>query len=265
MATPDERDWELINGYADGALSPVERERVARRLTTEPALAAALTEVQKVKAGLSLLAPRPVAAEPEVPARRPGRRALPALAAACVALVIGAAIGAAVIGGAGDANAPMTGEMAGDAASTLAQIHAGFSARAYALRRAEPVGTISTGSMGDLEAFDLAPSRLTLVDVRDMRANGRDLVAMHYRGPNGCRLTIAAALGDAIATGATEAGLTARWTSGRIGFHVIATGMDAARFAAIADYLRSESLHPAESAPQRLALASATETARPCV
>ncbi len=119
--------------------------------------------------------------------------------------------------------------------------------------------------MGDLSALDLSVARLTLVDVRSENVGGANLVAMHYRGRNGCSLTIAVTEGgEGPSRNPAGETLEAQWPVGSKQYLLVATGMDRARFEAIADYARAESLRRDGGQPLRVAVRSATEHAQPC-
>jgi anti-sigma factor RsiW len=251
MAKLSETDWEMINAYADGELSAEDEDEVSRRLTRDAALAAALAEVRATKAALLLIRP---AAEPAPTARgRFGARRL-ALAASLAAVV---ALGTLYqFGGAGE-----------DWRDAPADLHAALSANTYVLPEGAALPVISTARIGDFEVFDLSSSRLTLVDVRTTRRDDRDVVAMHYRGRRGCRLTVVAleALpGDPSVLPARHGGLGARWSVGRAHFYVLASGMDRDRFDAIVAYAKAESHRLDRRDTLVLAMSDATERARPC-
>jgi len=247
------RDWELINAYADGELPAAERTAIARRLALDPALAAALAEVHATKAALSLIRPAPAEAEPRP--RRTGLRRV-ALAASLAALVVS--------GAAFQHHQARLGETWQDAPAFL---HTELSANAYVLPEKATPAVISTARIGDVQAFDLSSSHLYLVDVQSSRRAGRDVVAMHYRGRHGCRLTavaVEAEPGDPAELPARHQGLGARWTVGDIHYYLLAKGMDGDRFAAIARYARAESLSMHHQDKLRVAMAEATDNARPC-
>src|SRR5690606_2343395 len=131
----------------------------------------------------------------------------------------------------------------GDWRDFAAKLHRELSANAYILTPATPVAAISTGGMGDLSAFDLSDSRLTLVDVRNANVGGTNVIAMHYRGYNGCSLTIAVtAAREVPSRNLGDGALQAHWTAGSNQYLVVATNMDRTRFDAIAAYARAESL-----------------------
>lgn len=249
-----ESDWELINAYADGELPPAGMAEVRRRLAAEPALAASMAEVRSTKSRLAALRP---AASPDLPSPAPraprARRRI--AAAACLAALV--ALGAAY-------------QLLWRAPSWIespAELHRILASKTYVLPERQALPVISTARIGDMRVFDLSSSRLFLVDVQSSRQAGRDVVAMHYRGLRGCRLTVVAVeamTGDPAALPVRHEGLGARWTAGPIHFYLLASGMDRNRFDAIATYARSESLRLNDDAELRVAMREATAQARPC-
>ena len=251
MSELSERDWELINAYADGELSAADEAMVARRLTHDKGLSAALAEVHASKAALSLMRPKKVA--PEVLSANAGLRRIALVASLAVLLVSGVAY-----------QYNNLGETWRDAPASL---HADLSTKTYVLEENPVLPVISTARIGDLMAFDLRSSRLFLVDVQSTSRDGRDVVAMHYRGRNGCRLTaiaLEAMPGDPTVLPVRHEGLGDRWTIAGIHYYVLADGMDERRFAAITQFARSESRRLEQRDELRLAMSSATERARPC-
>jgi hypothetical protein len=261
-----ESDWTLINAYADGELPADRAAEIARRLRSEPALAEALAEVRSTKSRLAAMRPAQ-AADRRVPTlrvptlgaptlRAPSLRASRRLAAAaCIALPL--AIAAAY---------PALWRSP-DWTEAAAEFHRSLSENTYVLPDRVALPVISTARIGDVQVFDLSSSRLYLVDVQSSRGSGRDVVAMHYRGRNGCRLTavaVEALAGDPAELPVRHEGLGARWTVGPIHFYLLASGMDDARFRAIASYARAESERLNRDARLRLAMQDATDHARPC-
>ncbi len=251
MTKLSETDWELINAYADGELSPEDKDALSRRLTHDAVLAAALAEIHATKAALSLIRP---AKEP-IPTERGsfGIRRFALAASLAAAVVLGAFY---QFGGVGEdwRNAP-------------AELHAALSTNTYVLPEGGVMPVISTARIGDFEVFDLSSSRLTLVDVSTTRRDDRDVVAMHYRGRRGCRLTVVALEslpGDPSVLPARHDGLGARWSVGRAHFYVLASGMDRDRFDAIVTYAKAESRRLHQRDTLELAMRDATDKARPC-
>jgi anti-sigma factor RsiW len=251
MTMLSETDWELINAYADGELPAGDEEAISRRLTHDTALAAALAEVHAAKASLSLM--RPVK-EPALPVRRGSEFRRLALAASVAAAV---AFGALY----------QFGGLTEDWRDAPADLHAAFSGNTYVLPEGSALPVISTARIGDVQAFDLSSSRLALVDMQTVSRAGRDVVAMHYRGRNGCRLSavaLEAGAGDPDSLPARHDGLGARWTVGGIHFYLLASGMDRNRFSAIATYAEAETRRLNDQDEMRLAMRSATDQAQPC-
>lgn len=250
MAKLSETDWELINAYADGELSAADEAAISLRLSDEAALAAALASVRELKA--EILSIRPAVAVP-VARRWPTVRRLAVAASLAAAVVLGAIY---QFGGASE-----------DWRDAPAALHATLSAKTYVLPESGALPVISTARIGDIEVFDLSSSRLTLVDVSTTRRDDRDVVAMHYRGRRGCRLTVVAVeamAGDPSVLPARHDGLGARWSVGRAHFYLLASGMDRARFDAIAAYAKAESQRLDQRDTLALAMRDATDKAQPC-
>jgi anti-sigma factor RsiW len=251
MTMLSETDWELINAYADGELPAGDAGAIARRLTHDADLAAALAEVHATKAALSLIRP---AMEPAPSVQRgSGFRRLAFAASVAAAVAFGALY--------------QFGGLAEDWRDAPANLHAAFSGNTYVLPEGSTLPVISTARIGDVRAFDLSSSRLALVDVQTLSRAGRDVVAMHYRGRNGCRLSVVALEAgpdDPASLPARHDGLGARWTTGGIHFYLLASGMDRNRFIAIATYAKAESQRLNDQDEMRLAMRSATDQAQPC-
>ncbi|MHA1566665.1 MAG: hypothetical protein ACTSX7_15245 [Alphaproteobacteria bacterium] len=252
MTKLNESDWRLINAYADGELSAASTAELTQRLPQDAALAAALAEIRTVKQALSRMGDVQ-AAQPRPAAPRLARRL--ALAAS-VALVL---FGAGLLG----RQALLT-----DWRDAPAELHAALSANSYVLSDSTAVTIISTARIGDVAVLDLSPSRLTLADVKTAHRQDRDVVAMHYRGRRGCRVTVIAieALpNDPAPSPARNEGLSVQWSVGAIHYYLLAGGMDADRFDAIVSYAQAESRRLEGRDTLRLAMNTATEKAQPCV
>jgi anti-sigma factor RsiW len=244
-------DWEALNAYADGELDGPARNAMARRLAYDPALSARLAEVHAAKAAVSLLRPE-IGTAPRRSRLSSGRRL-----AIAVSLLAAAGLGTFY---------HLAGP-AGEWRHAPAELHAGFSDRAYVLSETPYLPVVSTPRIGDVTAIDLSGARLLLVDVATARRDGREIVAMHYRGRNGCRVTLVAleaVRGEEPPLPTGEIGLSAAWSDGAIHYTLMAGGMDAARFAAIRAYVRAETRRTAPGDELALAMRSATDGARPC-
>lgn len=250
-----EADWAKLNAYADGELGEAAREAMARRLAHDPEFARALADVHAAKAAVSLMRPSnitPAETQERFPGLPGGGRRLALAASLAAMLVLGALYG---FDGRG-----------GDWRSAPVELHKSFSAEAYALPDAGRMPVISTARIGDLRAVDLSASRLSLVDFRSLSRDERDIVAMHYRGRNGCRVTLVAteARPGEVAPVPLGEGLTSAWNVDSIHYALLAGGMDRARFDAIVAYARAETRRMAPRDELRLAMRSATAKAQPC-
>lgn len=234
-----ERDWEAVNAYRDGELPDLARRAFERRIYREPDLAAALAEVTRLHGALAALRPAP--ASPGAAPARP-RAALTWLAAGAVIVVIG--LGGYLATRAGTGLSPQ-------------DLHAAFAGA--------PVEALPEARIRQVRAFgaaglpDLSAARLVPVAVRSLSDTR---VAAHYAGENGCRLTLVAD-GNGAELTLPEGANFARWQTERAAYALVATGMDAARFAAVARYVR-DALDQTASPGTRLALKDATDAAPPC-
>ena len=249
-----DRDWELVNAYADGELPDESAAELKLRLETEPELLAALEDVRQAQLRLAMLAPPRTTVEPPRPDRLP--RAAVTAAAACLAVILALAAAYELAW-----KPPAWTRAASD-------FHHQLSDNGYVLPEEAALPVVSTARIGDVPAFDLSSSRLVLVDIQSARRAGRDLVAMHYRGRNGCRLTVVALealAGDPANLPIRHEGLGKRWTVEHIHFYVLANGMDLGRFKAIATFAEAESRRLGRTEALRAAMDTATQTAQPCV
>ena len=91
----------------------------------------------------------------------------------------------------------------GDSSRSIAlDLHAAFSSKTYVLSEVETKHTVSSFRYGDIDIPDLSASALTLADVVTKSVDNKEVIAMHYRGKRGCRLTLVAV--DGFAEGADE-------------------------------------------------------------
>ncbi|MDA5095807.1 hypothetical protein O2N63_17080 [Aliiroseovarius sp. KMU-50] len=251
MTTVLDHDWKLLNAYADGELTPEVEAQVAERLRGEPQLVAALEEIRETKSDLALLRP-PVTSDHAHgrPPRTP-RLALPLTLAA--AFVAGAIF--------------VSQFMSQDWRNAPSELHAKFSANSYVLPEEINLPVISTASSNTISAFDLSSSRLTLVDVQISRQARRETVAMHYRGRNGCRVTVVAmeaSAKDPLPQSGEIKGLAETWSVEGLHFFLLASGMDTNRFQAIAAFAKAESFRLTGRDRLRMAMRETTDQAKPC-
>lgn len=251
---PDDSDWMALNGYADEALGEAEARALEARLAGDPALRGELERIRSLKAQMRRLRPAPIGPRHRGLAGR--RLAAAGLAAALAGVVLVAALLLAPFGEDGWV-------------AQAEALHRQLSGNSYVVEEAGALPVVSTRhSLIEFRAPDLTASRLFLVDARVAGGRGGETVALHYRGMRGCRLTIVAVeaeAGDAAAP-APPSGLLARlWDFDGFHFAVIAEGMDAARFASVADYAETAIAEAAKSPDEmRTAMATRYRTARPC-
>lgn len=240
----NQRDWTLLNAYADGELEPAEMEMFSARLRQEPGLAAELHRILALKTGLAGLHATAGRSSGCAPASR--RRA--ATIALAASLLIACLIGLSVSDRSTTADGGQT--------DIVLALHSEFSRISY------PAAIAAGAPAGDIEPPDLSGSNLRIVDSRRGASPAAGAVGYHYRGPRGCRVTLV--VGSSLQLPA-QAALARRWTVGDRTLVLIADGMDPQRFAAIAAYAESatRNAHPGDDL--RLALEERTAAARPCV
>jgi hypothetical protein len=241
MSTINDQDWELLNAYHDGELDAVDSHEIARRIAGDPHLAAALADIREMSAALKQL--RPVAATaPVAKTRRLFSRPMAVAASLAAAIVVAGALFTL-----------QPGEP-----DTPAAWHADFLAQDYTAPVSDIVQTARL--FGPQGAPDLSLANLSLVDQRSPKAGS---MALHYAGQNGCRLTLTAGFDVGAATVVQADTLSRFWAAGAVNYMVLATGMDPARFDAIALYIRQLTEQSAQPATV-LAMQKATERAVPC-
>lgn len=250
----DERDWEILNAYADGELEPQDERELTARLNREPALRAALADIQKVKqATIALRAQQAAVKKPVVWPR--------AIAASLLAVGIFFA-GYQIL------------DQKKTWPETLQVAHSELADKTYVIEADTPLPIVSSKIFSDFEAPDLTPSSLFLVDITtDLEGKDQELY-LHYRGRHGCSLTLAAQPNVMSQEGGSEAlsseGQLFTWTRKEVRFAVIAQGMDQARFESIAKYIRAvinESMTRNETLRNetlRIAMEESYRAAEPC-
>ncbi len=273
--TLNEKDWQLINAYADGELEPSARRALEARLESEPELRAALDRVMALKGTLSRMRPVPTAEDlPEVSAmepenavlsRRPGRRVWrPAVAAALALLLL--PLGYVLFF---TQTAPLN----------PADWHGRFADRSYTVTPAAE-DSLWLAKLGLGQAPDLSSAGLTLVDMQVERSGERQTGALHYRGQRGCRVTLVvdAKAVDAKAVDpklvdpsqgqasqpAAKGAQQRQWQAGPARFTLLASGMDPDRFWAIGSYLEAMTRRALDVPEMRTAMSDATAQAAPC-
>lgn len=236
MTPLSDRDWELVNAWADNELAEPEATQFAKRLQREPELKEALASVRQVSVSLSMLRPEPGHATPSANANR--RPWLWAAGAGLAAAVAGIAILLML-----------------DATPSATAVHRGYVAQTYQPQAGSDL-RLAAGSVVD--GFPLlgdANLYLVATDVQKGRASA------HFVGLNGCRLTVLR--GDFAPPEVSPDVQVHQWLAENSRYQVIATGMDAGKFAAIAAYLEQATQSRLEDTTV-LALRQAVQSATTC-
>ena len=257
-------EWQRLNAYVDGELSPDERAEVAARLAVRPDLAAQVATLTRVKAALAETAAAADVDRLRETARSPAWRAPWARIAAGVALLIGIGVGAATLTLRDDGRTTWLEQPLAAHEAWLADGGESFSEGG-----AGPLLAGLAGLGADASVPDLSAARLTITGVRLVDAAGRPALHVGYSGTRGCRLTlwITPASGDA-AVGLTTHNLGSfraySWRAGDLAYALV-SGMDPGRFAVIAETARKVTLERVQPAGETAtALQRSRETSPPC-
>ena len=247
MSDLKDRDWELVNAFHDGELTPEDTKAFRTRLANEPQMAAAFSDVSGVSA--SLRAMRPQIAQASFNEGRP----VQASAMGKLRLLTwlsGGAVAASLLAVAFMGHAHFAAETPFDA-------HRDLAAQQFIVDQSDfkAVAASAFAGLPDLRAASLVP-----VTMRDF-AGG---TVGHYAGRNGCRLSYFRSSGDQAFPDAGRV-QAATWSTTDGQTHaIIATGMDAARFQAIFAYLKMATQREATKRVTA-ALTTATNAATPCI
>lgn len=247
MSALTDEDWEQLNAYRDGELQPDAEQALRARIAREPELATALERISEVSASLAVMRPAlpdPIngSTEKRPKAANSNRKPMTWVISGAVA----ASLLAAVVFGAGEFRA-----------DTPLDVHASLSAQAFRYDQSVLIPAASSGSsdVPHLDGANLVPAVLQ---------DFKDGTVAHYIGRNGCRLSYFRGGSQIAMPSASEAQGTAWTTTDGVHHAIIATGMDAGKFEAIASYLLTVTRRDAVT-EVHAALTIATETAVPCV
>lgn len=247
MSELTDRDWEQVNAYHDGEMSPDVACDFNERLANEPELAAALMSISEVSVSLSALRPGFAETRSNVAQTVQG----PANSnCAPLTWLAGGAVAAGLL-------VAMVFGSIQFAAETPLNVHKNFAAQKFKIEERK-FGTVSTFAVANLP--DLQGANLVPVALRDF---GGGTVA-HYAGRNGCRLSYFRG-GEQLSTSGVQDGQSAVWTTAD-GLHhgIIATGLDAEKFAAVSTYLQMVTRQEGRREVYA-SLITATAAATPCV
>ncbi|RED52142.1 anti-sigma factor family protein [Aestuariispira insulae] len=184
MAAVSEQDWILLNGYADDALSVEDRLQIDQRLARDPAFSEALAKILASKAKMRALYVGDQYQPAADPVRKTTRTAAGqqrfhkvALAAGLAALIAGAAI--------------LSPEQIETGPIALADgLHETFMQRGYTPFAAGLKNAARPSDPALPTAPDLTFAGLALVDHLYETVGQKTRIGFHYRGRNGCSLTV---------------------------------------------------------------------------
>ena len=237
MTSLSEQDWERVNAWADGELADPEAAKFAKRLKDEPALNEALASVRQVSSALSALRPEPAQASNKVANvnRRPWFWAAGSAVAAAVAIM-------AVV-------------MVFNTTPTALGVHNAYAAQDF---QPDPETDMRPAGGAVVDGFPLlrdANLYLVATNVESGRASA------HFAGINGCRLTVLR--GNFAQPEVTPDIQLHQWIAENSRYQIIATGMDAGKFAATATYLEQVTQNRLQDATV-LALRKAVQSSTTC-
>ncbi|MEM9044206.1 MAG: hypothetical protein AAGC81_05895 [Pseudomonadota bacterium] len=247
MSALSEDDWEQLNAYYDGELLPEAEQAFRARIAREPRLASALESLSEVSTSLAVMRPNLPDSANELTEKRPvvansnRKRMNWALGGALAASLL-----AAVFFGAEPFRAV-----------TPVQMHISLSNQEFSYDQKTLVPAASSASLDapNLEAANLIAAVLQVFE---------EGTVTHYVGQNGCRLSYFRGNNQIEMPLASQSQSTAWTTTDGIHHAIIATGMDAGKFEAIASYLLTVTRRDVTS-DVYAALTTATQTAAPCV
>ena len=242
MTHLSEKDWELLNAYHDGEMSPSDARKFKARLASEAELKSTLLLLREASNSLSTLRPVPFDRTPNRDTVTPIRSRLAWLAGGAIAASVVFAVAINALGN--DRN-------------TLLDIHNAHLKEDYTVVDGDLLAVSTTAAP---EIPDLTGGNLQAVSLSSFPAG----TVAHYSGRNGCRLTYFRGhepLDLPTAVGSQTQG----WTTDD-GLHhaILATGMDAQKFNAISAYLQNETRRQSLDRAYA-AMKNATETAAPCI
>lgn len=266
----NETDWNLLNKFADDEMQPSEAEEFAARIDREPGLRDALAELIETKASLKKMyrdeLALPSDLEQEIIAsqqdqrkggKNGGSRKLHALSFAA-----GIACAVAIYG------VVQYSKLGSNALATeIAGIHDELSAKSYVVESRELIKLAPGHNFSSLTVPDLRPSSLYFVSLDETR----DHLALHYRGMNGCSLTVIAREKDESRPNPSSldsAGdhMMEAWHGRDYDFAVVSQGMDKNRFESIFEFIQSDFLQQQIRRDElRIAMGDAYENSVPCV
>jgi anti-sigma factor RsiW len=252
-------DWEKLNAYADGEMSEKEIFATEQLLLSNSDLRLEYARLLELKSSLRRMCPGKDETAKAAPLSRQRRiRWLSGIAAAVAVISILSYFGLSWI------PTHPTAQIA------ALELHNEFSSKTFILDKESPKLEISSVKYGRINVPDLTLSSLVLVDVLTTNISGQEIMAMHYRGQNGCRLTLVgieqAAGEEKLEFTVSKTLLRQSWQHHGFHFVALANGMDEGRFRAISHYLIEDTKGSVEKLQRlQIAMHQAYKKSRPCV
>ena len=239
MADLTDRDWDLISAYHDGELVGDDLRAFELRLEKDPKVAAALKDISDVSSSLSALKPQIKSVATAAPSN---------LNVAPRKWMIGGALAASI------ALLGVFMQISAEPRDLLA-IHSYYLDTTYDVSSSNIQLIATKADQPDLTRASLTPVARNITEHETI---------IHYSGQNGCRLTYLRGTVPYQLPSKPDVQVMS-WTKPNGQVHaIIATGMDAAKFEAIGNYLRH--LNAPQEDPELYAeLTHATQAATPCL
>ncbi|WP_419903248.1 hypothetical protein [Kiloniella sp.] len=229
MSDKEVPDWETLNAYVDGELTPEKEAWVKEACKDNPNITSEIARLVILKKAL---------ANKPAPVRRSWAydvhkwKVVGGVSVMAVMLIV--FIGMSLLGG----YAPSSFQ------NWALEKHENLSERSFVVTDLNHNPLIAASVSGSLQAPDLTGSKLYLVDLTVQPFGEKDGIVMHYRGLQGCRVSFLLAPKGMGNEGIKEAALLQGkvvsdfWDGSRFSFGLLATGMDEKRFHSISSYLK---------------------------
>ncbi|MFD2204717.1 anti-sigma factor family protein [Kiloniella antarctica] len=234
MSNKEIPDWETLNAYVDGELSPEREAWVKNACKGNPNLTSEIARLVILKKALS--------SKPAIHKRGWNSDKLKwkvVSGSAVMVMLLMVFLGMSQFGG----------YTSSSFQSWAMEKHDALSERSFVVSDFAHKPLIAASIRGALQAPDLTGSKLYLVDVTIQRFDEKDGIVMHYRGLRGCRVSFLLAPKDQD-TDSFDTGISKEmlllgrgvasnfWESSRFKFGLLASGMDEKRFKSISSYLK---------------------------
>lgn len=255
MSGVSDTDFELLNALADGELKGIEKEKLLKRIVNDDALRDVYGQINEVKNSIASIHQNEATNVKKLtkPAIKKPLRYL-ALAASVASIAI---LTSFQFYSWNPANAQPT---------TALAWHELFSNNQYVVSEERGPLFISINANLDVAIPDLSLSRLFLVEQQAFKdQDNSQTAALHYRGFNGCRLTVWIGAKMQNTPSLDPKYMHYNWTAGALEYRMLATGMDTNRFNSVAQFMESTSRFEQNKKDEKqLLMASAYENAVPC-